>query len=95
MTSKLMMSEFSKPDTGTMKKYTDSEGKTVVETEELSFLTDHAHRYGWLRRHYKHFRLRRALKKAKAIIAADPQVAFGIRHYYFIPKDRITVRQIQ
>ena len=31
-----------------MKKYKDNEGRTVVETEELSFLTDHAHRYGWL-----------------------------------------------
>lgn len=69
--------------------------KRVVEVNDLSFLSDRNHRYGWIKRHYKHFRLRRALKKAKAIIAADPQVAFGIRHYYFIPEERITVRQNQ
>ena len=59
-----------KPDTGTMKKYIDAEGRTVVETEELSFLTDHAHRYGWLRRHFLHHRLRLALKKADKVKSA-------------------------
>ena len=79
-----------------LRRYTDaSTGKTVLEIDNLDFLKNPMHRYGWIKRHYKHFRLRRALKKAKAIIAADPQVAFGIRHYYFIPKERITVRQNQ
>lgn len=77
-----------------MKKHTDYKSKKrVVEIDDLSFLRDRDHRYGWIRRHYKHFRLRRALRKAKAIIAADPEVAAMIRRYYFIQKDRITVRQ--
>lgn len=77
-----------------MKKHTDYKSKKrVVEINDLSFLRDRDHRYGWIRRHYKHFRLRRALRKAKAIIAADPEVAAEIRRYYFIQKDRITVRQ--
>jgi hypothetical protein len=77
-----------------MKKHTDYKSKKrVVEIDDLSFLRDRDHRYGWIRRHYKHFRLRRALRKAKGIIAADPEVAAEIRRYYFIQKDRITVRQ--
>ena len=92
MTSKLMMSEISKPDTGTMKKYTDSEGKTVVETEELSFLTDHAHRYGWLRRHFLHHRLRLALKKADKVIVPDAETAENIHRFYFIPREKIAVK---
>lgn len=69
--------------------------RSVVTVHDLSFLSDRNHRYGWIRRHYKHFRLRRALRKAKEIIAADPKVATEITRYYFIPKDRINVRQNQ
>lgn len=69
--------------------------KRVVMVHDLSFLSDRNHRYGWIRRHYKHFRLRRALRKAKEIIAADPKVATEITRYYFIPKSRINVRQSQ
>lgn len=69
--------------------------RSVVTVHDLSFLSDRNHRYGWIRRHYKHFRLRRALLKAKEIIAADPKVATEITRYYFIPKDRINVRQNQ
>ena len=77
-----------------MKKTTDyKSSKRVVEVNDISFLNDRDHRYGWFRRHYKHFRLRRALKKAKTIIAADPKVANEIHRYYFIPNDRIILRQ--
>ena len=69
--------------------------KRRVEVFDLSFVSDRNHRYGWLRRHYKHIRLRRALKKAKDIVATDPETAAAITRYYFIPKDRITVRQTQ
>lgn len=69
--------------------------RSVVTVHDLSFLSDRNHRYGWIRRHYKHFRLRRALRKAKEIIVADPKVATEITRYYFIPKDRINVRQNQ
>lgn len=64
----------------------------MVEVNDLSFIKDRDHRYGWVKRHYRHFRLRRALRKAKSIVAADPDVAFDISRYYFIPKERITVR---
>ena len=69
--------------------------KRYVEVVDLSFLSDRNHCYGWFRRHYKHYRLRRALRKAHDIVAADPKVAAEITRYYFIPKNRISVRQNQ
>ncbi len=66
--------------------------KRVVEVHDLSFLSDRNHSYGWLKRHYRHHRLRRALKKARTVIASDPEVAKDITRYYFIPKDRIVIR---
>lgn len=66
--------------------------KKVVEVHDLSFLSDRNHRYGWLKRHYRHHRLRRALKKAKSIIANNPKVATDIVRYYFVPKDKITIK---
>ena len=76
-----------------MRKYRDKNRNRTVEVEDLSFLCEHDHHYGWVKRHYRHFRLRRALKKARNIIAANPKVASEIHRYYFIPNDRITVRQ--
>lgn len=75
-----------------MKKYTDNEGRTIVETEELSFLTDHAHRYGWLQRHFRHHRLRLALKKADKVIAPDAETAENIHRFYFIPRENIEIK---
>lgn len=67
----------------------------VVEVNDLSFIRERDHRYGWFRRHYKHHRLRRALKKAKAVIAADHDVAVDVVRYYFVPKDKIEIRKNQ
>ncbi len=79
-----------------MKKRADYNArKRIVMVHDLSFLSDRNHRYGWVRRHYKHFRLRHALRKAKEIIVSDPKIATEITRYYFIPKDRINVRQNQ
>lgn len=76
-----------------MKKYRDKgTGIRVVEVSDLSFLRDRNHRYGWFRRHYKHHRLRRALKKAGKVIAANPDVATDIVRYYFVPKDKISIK---
>ena len=69
--------------------------KRQIEVNDLSFLSDSDHRYGWIRRHYKHHRLRRALKKQKAVIASNPEVAYDLRRFYFLPKERITLRQNQ
>ena len=76
-----------------MKKYTDYKAKKkVVEVHDLSFLSDRNHSYGWLRRHLRHHKLRRALKKAEKIIASNRQVATDINRYYFVPKDKITIK---
>ena len=75
-----------------MKKYRDIEGRRVGEVSDLSYLTDRNHRYNWLQRHYHHHRLRRALKKASQIIAADKAVAYDIHRFYFIPINRISLK---
>lgn len=75
-----------------MKKYRDIEGKRVVEVSDLSYLTDRNHRYNWFQRHFHHHRLRRALKKASRVIAADKSVAQDVHRFYFIPHERITIR---
>ena len=76
-----------------MKRITDYKtSRKTVEVHDLSFLSDRNHRYGWFRRHYKHHRIRRALKKAGRVIAADHTVAADIARYYCIPKHRIDVK---
>ena len=76
-----------------MKKYKDKRtGDVVVEVSDLSFLRERDHRYGWFRRHYKHCRLRRALKKADRVVAAGPVVAADVAKYYRVPKDRIDTK---
>ena len=72
-----------------MKKYRDKEGKRIVEVSDLSYRTDRTHHYNWFQRHYHHHRLRRALKKASRIIAADKPVAQDIPRFYFIPNANI------
>ena len=76
-----------------MKKYRDKEGRRVVEVSDLSYLTDWNHRYNWFQRHYHHHRLRRALKKAVKIVAADRTVAHDIHRFYFIPNEKIDIKR--
>ncbi len=66
--------------------------KRVVEVHDLSFLSDRNHRYGWLKRHYRHHRLRHSLRKARTIIADNSDIAKELTKYYFVAKDRITIR---
>ena len=47
-----------------MKKYTDKNGRRVVEVDDLSYLVEREHPYNWFQRHFHHHRLRIALKKA-------------------------------
>lgn len=77
-----------------MKKYKDRQGKKVVEVRDLSYLSRRDHPYNWLQRHFHHHRLRRALKKAARVIAANPVVAQDIHRFYFIPKERIEVKPL-
>ena len=75
-----------------MKKYRDKEGRRVVEVSDLSYLTERDHRYNWFQRHYHHHRLRRALKKAVRIVAADKTVAYDIHRFYFIPNEKSDIK---
>lgn len=75
-----------------MKKYTDKNGRRVVEVNDLSYLVEREHPYNWFQRHFHHHRLRMALKKADLVIASSPEVATDIVRFYFVPKDKITLR---
>ena len=75
-----------------MKKYTDNEGRRVVEVGDLSYLKEREHHYNWFQRHYHHHRLRIALKKADLVIVSTPDTAIDVVRYYFVPKDKIKVR---
>ena len=75
-----------------MKKYTDNEGRRVVEVGDLSYLKEREHHYNWFQRHYHHHRLRIALKKADLVIVSTPETAIDVVRYYFVPKHKIKVR---
>lgn len=75
-----------------MKKYTDKEGRNVIEVDDLTFIGDRDYPYNWFQRHFHHHRLRLALKKADLVVAADTQVAVDLVRYYFVPKERIVIR---
>lgn len=76
-----------------MKKYKDKKtGIRVVEVNDLSFLRERDHRYGWFKRHYKHLRIRRALRKAGKVVAADQVVAADIARYYRVSKEKINIK---
>ena len=75
-----------------MKKHTDKDGLRIVEVEDLTFISDRDYPYNWFQRHFRHHRIRLALKKADVVIAASPEVAIDLVRYYFVPKDKIVVR---
>ena len=68
-----------------MKKYTDNEGRRVVEVGDLSYIKEREHHYNWFQRHYHHHRLRIALKKADLVIVSTPETAIDVVRYYFVP----------
>lgn len=75
-----------------MKKYTDKEGRNVIEVDDLTFIGDRDYPYNWFQRHFHHHRLRLSLKKADLVVAADTRVAVDLVRYYFVPKERIVIR---
>ena len=66
-------------------------GRRIVEVDDLSFLKDRNHRWGWLRRHFNHFRLKFALMRADRVYVPSCEVAVDLVRYYFFPKDKIAV----
>jgi hypothetical protein len=75
-----------------MKKYTEADtGKRIVEVYDLSFISDRDHPYGWLKRHFLHFRLKFALWRADRIYAKDTTIGVDLVRYYFVPKEKIVV----
>lgn len=75
-----------------MKKYTDKEGRNIIEVDDLTFIGDRDYPYNWFQRHFHHHRLRLSLKKADLVVAADTRVAVDLVRYYFVPKERILIR---
>lgn len=75
-----------------MKKYTDKEGRNVIEVDDLTFIGDRDYPYNWFQRHFHHHRLRLSLKKADLVVAADTRVAVDLVRYYFVPKEMIVIR---
>lgn len=75
-----------------MKFYKDKNtGKRVVEVDDLSFLKNREHPWGWFRRHFNHFRLKFALMRADRVYVPNYDVAVDLVRYYFFPKDKIAV----
>lgn len=75
-----------------MKVYLDGSGRRVLEVDDLSFLGDRDHPYGWFRRHMLHFRMHLELRKADRVVAESEAVATDLVRYYFVPKDRISIK---
>ena len=76
-----------------MRRYKDAAtGNMVIEVDDLSFLTDPSHPYGWLRRHFLHHWLKWVLRHSDRIVASDTTTAFNIHRFYFIPLERIHIR---
>jgi hypothetical protein len=75
-----------------MRKYKDRKtGKIIIEINDLSFLKEKDHPYGWFKRHFLHFRLKLALRRVDIIHVSDTVTGIDLVRYYFIPKDKIIV----
>lgn len=77
-----------------MRKYRDSEGRKVVEVDDLSYLGDRNHPYSWFQLHRMHHTTGWAVRRADIVIAADETVARDLERYYFVPKEKIRLKQI-
>jgi hypothetical protein len=73
-----------------MKTYKEN-GKSVVEIDDLSFISNRNHKLGWLGLHLAHFRIKLALRKADKVLVPNEAVAWDVFMYYFIPKPKIFI----
>ena len=79
-----------------MKMYKDAEsGKIIVEVYDISYLREKDHPYGWLKRHYLHFRLKFALYRADEVHVKDQTMKTDIVRYYFVSKEKIFIRSTE
>lgn len=78
-----------------MRRYRDSvTGKMVVEVSDLDFLKNPSHPYTWLRRHFLHHWLKWALRHSDRIVVSDEPTAFDMHRFYFIPRERIELKDV-
>ena len=79
----------------TLRRYVDpSDGKVVLEIDDLEFLKNPDHHYGWVKRHFLSHWLKWALNHSEVIVAGDQTTAFDIHRFYYIPTSRITVKSL-
>ncbi len=80
-------------DFKTIRRYTDSQtGKRILEIDELDFLKNPKHHYGWIKRHFLNVWLKWALGHSDIIIAGDSTTAFDIHRFYYIPAELICIK---
>lgn len=62
-----------------------------MEVDDLSFLKEKDHPYGWFKRHFLHLRLKLALRNVDIIYVRDTTTGIDLVRYYFVPKEKIAV----
>lgn len=76
-----------------IRRYTDSQtGKITLEVDDLDFLKNPSHHYGWFKRHFLSHWLKWALCNSDIIIAGNKTTAFDIHRFYYIPAEHITIK---
>ena len=73
-----------------MKEYRDDIGRRVLHIESLAFLYQRED-YNWLQRHWLSIRHKIAICRADIIMVPDPQTAYELEKYYFVPRETIVV----
>ena len=72
-------------------KFNKENNLRVVYIDDLSFISNRNHEFGWLGLHLRHFRIKYALSRADKVVVPSAKVAMDVAMYYFFPKDRIVV----
>jgi len=75
-----------------MKKYKDSEGRKIVEVDDLSYLSDRNHGYSWFQLHKMHHLTGWAVRRADLVLVPNETVAKDVVKYYLIPKEKVVIK---
>ena len=73
-----------------MKEYREDIGRRVLHIESIAFLYQREG-YNWLQRHWLNIRHKIAICRADIIMVPDPQTAYELEKYYFVPRETIVV----